>query len=66
LTGTDKTDKKKPLIKEVEMKILRIAFILVIVSLVLIEAQDKKKPKPPQVEQKVFVSRATKHGLIPL
>ena len=41
--------------KEVEMKILRIAFILVMVSLVLIAAQDKKKPKPPQVEQKVIV-----------
>lgn len=37
------------------MKILRIASILVMVSLVLIAAQDKKKPKPPQVEQKVIV-----------
>jgi hypothetical protein len=54
LTEADKIDKKKPLIKEVEMKIFRIAFILIMVSLVLIAAQEKK-PRPPQVEQKVVV-----------
>ena len=36
------------------MKYLRIVFILIImVSLVLIAADEKKKPKPPKIEQKV-------------